>query len=441
MSTYQPGDRTPVTSFSQLTDYFAPGAPAQGRVGVEWELLPVDRLGRLVPYAGPSGVEPALIRLAPGHEPLLESGHITAIKLHDGGVVGLEPGGQVELASPPLESLAGIEAFMERSLRRLETAIGPSPFTLAPWGVAPANGEEDLPDVPKARYVILKEHLLHAGTLGRRMMKLTASVQVSLDYRDEAEMSAMIGTLLPVLPYAVAFFANGPVYRGRKTRSATGRSAIWRHTDPRRCGLPAFLFKVPVRYAGAARWALGRPLLLLVREGRFLPGDGRSFEAWLKAPGPLGPMTMEDWDLHVSTLFPDIRLRNYLEVRVLDSVPLPLVLAAAAFFKGLLCGPRTPPGSLGLPLLGRAAAGRAILAAGRLGPRWMPEAGPSPSEAMARLLDAAGAGLQALGEEDRLLEPLRRLVQQNRCPASGWARDRQGHWHGPGLRGGAFASA
>ena len=98
MSTYQPGDRTPVTSFSQLADYFAPGAPVQGRVGVEWELLPVDPQGRMVPYGGPAGVEPALIRLAPGHETLLESGHIAAVKLHDGGVVGLEPGGQVELA-------------------------------------------------------------------------------------------------------------------------------------------------------------------------------------------------------------------------------------------------------------------------------------------------------------------------------------------------------
>jgi glutamate--cysteine ligase len=435
MSTYQPGDQTPITSCSQLTGLFAPRAPREGRVGVELELLPVKPGGRLVPYDGPGGVEAALGRLSPPHEALIEGGHITALLLDGGGMVGLEPGAQVELASPPLDRLTDIEAFLRRSADALRRSASASGFDLAPWGVAPMDAEEDLPDVPKARYSLLREHLRAAGTLGRRMMKLTASMQISLDYRNELDLTAMTRTALTAMPYLVAFTANAPVYKGRRTAWATLRPRIWRSTDPRRCGLPSFLFAECVTYAAAARWASSRPLILMVRDGVFLPGDGRTFAQWLAGPGPLGPMTMEDWDLHVSTLFPDLRLRSYLEIRVLDSLPLPLAMAATALFKGLLSDAgRRALSRTGMPCPDRASAGRALLRAGRLGPRWIPEHGPPARQAMEMLIRAASQGLGSLGEDALLLDPMKDLVGADRCPADSWVRRREGGWTAPGLR-------
>ena len=435
MSTYQPGDQTPIRSRSQLVDYFAPHAPVEGRLGVEWELLPVRPDSRLAPYDGPGGVEEALARLAPPHEAVLEAGRMTAVKLEGGGMVGLEPGGQVELATLPSDRLALVQNALERPLALIERSAASSGFSLAPWGVAPENGEEDLPDVPKARYGLLRDHLRAAGTLGRRMMKLTASTQVSLDYRDESELTAMTRAAVTAAPYLLAFTANAPVYKGRRTAWATQRPRIWRGTDRRRCGLPTFLFAPKVTYAGAARWALSRPVIFLVRDGKFLPGDARTFAQVLAGPGPLGPITMEDWDLHVSTLFPDLRLRSYLEIRVLDSLPLPLVMAATAFFKGLLseAGRRALSRS-GLSCPDRAGASRSLLRAGRLGPRWIPESGPPAQGAMKLLLHAASLGLGSLGEEPSFLDPLRDLVTANRCPADSWTRRREGGWTAPGPR-------
>jgi glutamate--cysteine ligase len=435
MSTYQPGDRTPIRSRSQLADYFAPNAPVEGRLGVEWELLPVKPDGRLAAYDGPGGVEEALARLDPPHEAIREAGRITAVKLKGGGMVGLEPGGQVELATLPLDRLAKVQDALERPLALIERSATASGFSLAPWGVAPENGEEDLPDVPKARYGLLRDHLREAGTLGRRMMKLTASTQVSLDYRDESELTAMTRAALTAMPYLLAFTANAPVFKGRRTAWATQRPRVWRGTDRRRCGLPAFLLAPKVTYAAAARWALSRPVLFLVRDGMFLPGDGRSFAQVLSGPGPAGTMTMEDWDLHVSTLFPDLRLRSYLEIRVLDSLPLPLVMSATAFFKGLLSEEgRRVLSRTGLTCPDRAGAGRALLGAGRLGPRWIPADGPPAQHAMGLLMGAASRGLDSLGEEPSLLDPLRDLVTDNRCPADSWTRRREGGWTAPGPR-------
>jgi glutamate--cysteine ligase len=436
VSTYQPGDRTPITRCSQLTDLFAPHAPREGRVGLELELLPVKPDGHLVPYAGAGGVEEALARLSPPHEAVEEASHITALKPRGGGMVGLEPGAQVEIATPPADSLGELETFLQRTARELETSAAASGFRLAPWGVAPTDGEEDLPDVPKARYGILREHLLAAGSMGRRMMKLTASTQVSFDYKDEADLTRMVHIAATALPYVLAYTANGPVYGGRRTPWATQRPKIWRNTDRKRCGLPAFLFGEQVTYAGAARWAAGRPLILMVRDGRFLPGDGRTFAEWLRNPGERGSITVEDWELHVSTLFPDLRLRSYLEIRVLDALPLPLVMSIAALFKGLFAeaGGRAIARS-GLPRPGRTALGRALLQAARHGPRWTPDEGPAPAEAGKALLEASTRGLRSLGEDPARLDPLRDLVSARACPADRWRKGPENRWLGPELHG------
>lgn len=436
LSTYLPGSSEPLRSPSDLIDLFAPAAPRRGRVGLEWELLPVGPDGCLVPYAGRAGVRALLEGAASGgFEPLREGGKVVALKISGGGLVGLEPGGQVELASAPALRLAVLERFFSRSGRTLAARARALGFSLEAWGMAPNEGPERLPDVPKVRYGILGAHLRRTGDRGRWMMKLTASTQVALDYLDEAHLRAMTDGALRVLPYLYAATANAPVALGRRTGAASVRAAVWRRTDPARCGLPAHLFSPSLSYASAARWALSRPVLFFVRGGRWVPGDGRTFGQLLSAPGPFGPLTQEDWALHISGLFPDIRLRGYFEVRVLDSLPLPLMLGSAALLKGLLSDGEGFRWAGTFPAPSPRSTRRELARAARLGARWEPAQGPAPAEAWPRLLRAARTGLRELGDDPAYLEPLAALVASGRAPADAWRRDDLGLWRGcgPGL--------
>lgn len=432
MSTDQYADATPIESADQLALFFQPSAPVRGRVGVEWEQLPLDSDWKMVPFDGPAGVEAVLAGVTEPATQVIEVGRLTALRLRGGGMIELEPGGQVEIASPPFSKLEGLNRFMARMLRDADDVSRRLGFGLVPWGHAPRNGAEDLPDVPKSRYGLLAGHLRSTGTRGRRMMKLTAATQISLDYEDEADMRRMVSAVLPVLPYVLAYTANSPVYRGRKSRWLSQRPWIWKGTDPGRCGLPRFLFSEGHGYADWVRYGLTRPLLFLVRETGYVPGDGRSFGAWLKSPGPYGPLTLSDWQTHVSTLFPEIRVHKYLEVRTLDTLPLPLVMAASALLKGLLCDPGAPASwDVRLPRPSPPELRRALLEAARRGPRWVPEHGAPPHAVMTRLLDAAARGLARLGESGDWLAPLGDLVERGLCPADLWRRDAGGRWVGP----------
>jgi glutamate--cysteine ligase len=432
VSTDLPASGQPVTSARQLEEAMVPASPVRGRLGIEWEQLPVDPRSRLVPFHGPAGVEAALEGVGSPHRRILEEGHLTAVRLQGGGLLGLEPGGQVEIATPASPSLGPLYRFLARTLKEADGRARALGFRLVPWGHAPHNGPEDFPDVPKARYAILRDHLKKAGSRGRRMMKLTASVQISLDFVDEADMRRMVGALLPILPYVVAYTANAPVNRGRRSRWATQRPWIWRGTDSARCGLPRFLFAPGLSYRHWVRYGLSREVLFLVRDGRYVRGDGRTFAEWLRAPGAAGPLTLDDWRVHVSTLFPDVRARHYLEIRTLDSLPLTGVMAVAALMKGLLCDPDAPA-SWGLRLPGRTpeAVREAVLHAAAQGPRWAAAEGPSAHVVMARLLGAAERGLRGFGEPLEWLAPLRDLVERDACPADLWRRDGRGDWRGP----------
>lgn len=432
MSTYQPGDRTPIQSQNQLEAYFIPERPVPGRMGVEWEQLPVNSAGRLVPFRGKGGVESALQTLAARHPAIREGSHITALTLPRGGMVGLEPGGQVEIATPPEKGLDALRRFLSSADGELGRAAAGQSFSLRPWGLAPMDGEEDLPDVPKARYAILKAHLMASGRRGRLMMKLAASSQYSIDYLDEEDLGTKSRAAIRLLPYLVACTANAPAYRGRAAGWKTRRPWIWRGLDPRRAGLPAFLFSPEGVYRRWVRYGLTRPLLMLVRDGRFVAGDGRDFLSWWREPGARGPLTMEDWDLHMSTLFPEIRSRGYLEIRTLDSLPLPLLMAVAALLKGLLThGDVMRAWGRFIPMPSPPEARASLLHAARAGAAWSPERGPAAARALPGLMDAAAEGLRGLGEDPAWLRPLRDLVKRGNCPADLWRREPSGGWQGP----------
>ncbi len=432
MSTYKAKSARPIQSLAELKEVFSPSSSLHGRIGVEWELLPIDARGRLVSYAGPGGVERLLGRLATGgHAPVTEKGRIIALDLKGGGMIALEPGAQIEIASRPHGRLSGLENFLRRTFEAAQREARSIGFDLCPWGLAPNDGPEETKDVPKARYAILKRHLGRTGDRGRWMMKLSAATQISLDYRDEGHLRGMVDGCLKLMPYLVSATANAPVANGRRSGWISLRAPVWRRTDPKRCGLPAHLFSPDLSYGSLARHALSRAPLFFVRKGRWIAADGRTFREILRRPGKLGAVTMDDWMLHLSALFTDIRIRGYLEIRVLDSLPLPLVMSAAALLKGLLGLPGgfewanyfTPPAP--------AATRKELLRAARFGARWCPAMGPSPSQAWPVLFKAAEKGLEAQGESPDFLAPLRKLQMAGRSPADGWRRIRDG-WIGPG---------
>ena len=401
-------------------------------MGVEWELLPVWPGGRLVSFGGRGGVGRLFGNLAAGgYGAVRERRRIIALEPPGGGLVGLEPGAQVEMASPPVLRLGALETHLRKTGRDLQAGAARLGFELVPWGMAPYGGPEELPDVPKARYALLAEHLRRTGDRGRWMMKLTASTQFALDFLDEEHLRRMTDGALRLLPYLLAATANAPVAAGRRSGHATLRPLVWRRTDPARCGLPAHLFSKTLSAASLARYALGRPALFFVRAGRWVAGDGRSFREVLSRSGPLGPLTLDDWALHVSGLFPDLRMRAYLEVRALDSLPLPLVVGAAALLKGLLAPHRPSSWPRLLPEPRPAETRRELLRAARLGAAWAPVRGPRPAQVWPRLFAAAGKGLAALGERETLLSPLEVQVASGRCPAQEWTRGTGGLWRGP----------
>ena len=437
MSTYKARSAQPVETIAQLEEAFVPPSPVEGRVGAEWELLPLDKKGHMIAYAGPSGVERLLGRLAQkGFDPVMERGRIIALEIKGKGMIALEPGAQIEIASRPFESLGEIDRFFRQIHKMVRAEARPFGFDLFPWGLAPNDGPEATKDVPKARYAILKKHLETTGDRGRWMMKLSAATQISIDYMDETHLRDMVDGCMKLIPYLVALTANSPAANGRRSRWMSLRAPVWRRTDPKRCGLPAHLFSKGLSYGSLVRYAIERPPLFFVRGGRWVESDGRTFREILRRPGKIAPITMDDWLLHLSALFPDIRIRGYLEIRVLDSLPLPLVMAMAALLKGLMgraggfgwASRMQPPAPVSVR--------RELLRAARLGSKWRPEAGPYPAATWAELLDAAEEGLKAFGEPPVFLDPLRELAASGRCPAEEWQKGKYG-WMGPEPLGGA----
>ncbi len=432
MTTYRRGDRTPIEEPALLREAFVPENPVPGRMGIEWEFLPVADDSRLVPFGAPGGVCELFGEMEGGGYRLdMERGIPIGLHTGDGAFVGLEPGAQVEVSTRPFTRLADLFAQLEGHRERLEAGARTRGWRLAPWGLAPHNGPEDNPDVPKERYGLLRDYLQDRGSRGRWMMKLTASVQMSLDFPSEEGLELQMDGLLRVLPYLTGWLANSPVSNGRKGRWKTLRPFIWRRTDRLRCGLPAFFFR-PGLISSWQEYALTRPVIFLVRDGAWHTGGNRTFREWLEDPRELGPITMEDWDTHLSTLFTDFRLRSYLEIRTLDAVPLPWLCAAAALCKGLFGDPQRIPSWRDLiPAPSRRTWGRNLYRAAEGGGDWIPIDGPPPRKVGPPLLEQARLGLQALGEDPDALETLSRSIPSGTCPADHWYRSAGGCWRGP----------
>ena len=328
----------PVTARQDLIDYLARGArpPERWGVGTEMEKLVVDaETGEAASYPR---IETLLRHLAQegGWRPVYEEGHLIAL-LGESSSITLEPGGQLELSGRLCPDLHCSHADFSRHIDQIvghATTLG---LAFLGLGVQPFTPLERIEWLPKARYRVMGPYMLRTGDLGQAMMKQSAGLQVNLDYADEADCIDKLRLAVVLAPLLYALFANSPIMEGRPTGFLTTRGEIWSRTDPDRTGLLPQLFMPDAGYATYVEYALDVPMYFIFRNGRFLDltAERFPFRRYLVDGFAGHRATLADWDLHLSTLFPEARLRPQIEVRPADSLPPHLTLAVGALLKGI----------------------------------------------------------------------------------------------------------
>lgn len=322
----------------QLEEYFhAAGKPRERwRVGTEYEKVGIDRsTGKAIPYSGPRGVESILKRLIErfGWEPEEQDGHIIALS-RDNAQITLEPGGQIELSGEPCDSIHCTYAEFTQHIRELLEVSEPLDVVFLGLGMQPVSRLDEIEWVPKKRYRIMAPYMPKVGRLGQRMMKQTATVQANIDYRDEKDAMVKFRTGMGLTPIFISMFANSPICDGQLNGYRSYREHIWTDTDKSRSGMLKFAFSPDVSFAHYVEYALDVPMYFIVRNKNYIDMTGTTFRQFL-AYGCNGERaTLDDWHDHLTTLFPETRIKRYIEVRSADSQPPELMPALSAIVKG-----------------------------------------------------------------------------------------------------------
>jgi len=309
----------------------------QWRIGTEYEKVGIDRdTGRAIPYFGPRGVEAILHGLVEDYswEPVEEEGHIIALKSSKHAIT-LEPGGQIELSGEPCEDIHCSNVEFTQHIRELLEVADRFNVAFLGLGMQPFSSVQEIQWVPKRRYAIMGPYMAQVGTLGHRMMKQTATVQANIDFSDEKDAMAKFRTGMGLAPVLAGLFANSPISDGEINDFKTFRGHIWTRTDKDRCGLLEFAFSSEATFERYVDYALDVPMYLIVRDGQYVNMTGTPFRHFLRYGYRGEPATMEDWRLHLTTLFPEVRLKHYMEFRSVDSQPPELMPAMPAMIKGI----------------------------------------------------------------------------------------------------------
>ncbi len=339
-------DDRPLTFDDLVADFDRGFKPkSEFRVGSEHEKFVFRIPGHAtVPYEGEAGIHALLTGIkrfgwSEILEPRPDGGH-TLIGLSRGGAsVSLEPGGQFELSGAPLESVHDICVEIGAHLTEARQVAGELGLGFLGLGFAPEWTRQQCAVMPKGRYKIMSSYMPKVGKLGLDMMFRTCTVQANLDFASEADAVAKMRLSLALQPLATALFANSPFVEGKPTGYLSSRARVWTDTDPARTGMLDFVFQDGFCFADYARWALEAPMYFVKRDGLYLDASGMSFRDFMDGRLPLLPgerPTIKDWRDHLNTLFPEVRLQNYLEMRGADTGPPERLCALAAFWMGLL---------------------------------------------------------------------------------------------------------
>ncbi|TKT74124.1 glutamate--cysteine ligase [Aquamicrobium sp. LC103] len=339
-------DFRPIEKMDELVGYLSAGnrPKEKWRIGTEHEKFPFYVDGNApVPYGGDRGIRALLegMQRVLGWEPIVDAGHIIGLVEPTGqGAISLEPGGQFELSGAPLETIHQTCREGNAHLAQLREIAEPLGIRFLGLGGSPKWTLAETPRMPKSRYDIMTAYMPKVGTKGLDMMYRTCTIQVNLDFSSEADMRRKMQVSLKLQPLATALFANSPFTEGRPNGLQSWRGDIWRDTDNQRSGLLEFCFSPEFGFADYVEWALDVPMYFLIREGRYYDVTHVTFRQFmdgvLRDTVPDGLPTMGDWANHLSTLFPDVRLKRFLEMRGADGGPWRRICALPAFWVGLL---------------------------------------------------------------------------------------------------------
>jgi len=330
----------PINRAADLDGYFEAGAKPRERwgVGLEYERFGVltDTLTP-VPYEGERSVGTLLLRLVGDHgwEPHEEDGRILGVQRGETRIT-LEPGCQMELSGGVHHNLDAMLRELLAYIEDVETASTALGIAFLGVGMQPLAPLDRIPWIPKRRYAIMRDYLPARGRRGHVMMKQTACIQANIDYSSEADAVDKMRAAMGLSPLVTALFANSPLTEGTPNGLMSARAWAWRDTDPDRCGLLPFVFRKGTGFADYLDYALDVPMFFIVREGGYIPAGGLTFRRFIREGLGKERPTRADFELHLTTLFPEVRLKHYIELRGADSGDPSACLALAALWKGLL---------------------------------------------------------------------------------------------------------
>jgi glutamate--cysteine ligase len=429
---------------SQLIDYFSGGEKPvdRWRIGTEHEKFVFSTADHHAPsYDEPGGIRDLLMALTEfGWTPIEEGGKVIALAGPD-GTVSLEPAGQLELSGAPLDNLHQTCAEAGRHLKQVKAVGDRLGLSFLGLGMWPDKTRAELPIMPKGRYRIMLDHMPRVGSLGLDMMLRTCTIQVNLDYASEADMAKKFRVGLALQPLATALFANSAFTEGKPNGLLSFRSHIWSDTDPARTGMLPFVFEDGFGYERYADYALDVPMYFVYRDGNYIDAAGQSFRDFLKGELPAYPghkPTMDDWADHLSTAFPEVRLKTFLEMRGADGGRWGRICALPAFWVGLLYDQGALDAAWDLvkdwDMSERQALRDSVPALALDAP--VP-GGRKLRDIAGQVLDIAHAGLAARARlnssgdnETGFLDPLREIVRTGKVPAQILLDRFNGDWAG-----------
>ncbi|WP_166418458.1 glutamate--cysteine ligase [Cochlodiniinecator piscidefendens] len=333
----------PIEHFDQLAQYMADGCKPKEdwRIGTEHEKFGYckDSLKPL-PFEGERSIVAVLSGLRDqfGWAPVEEGGKLIGLE-KDGANVSLEPGGALELSGAPLETIHETCDEVNVHLREVKEIAEKIGVGFIGLGAAPIWTHDEMPLMPKGRYKLMNDYMQRVGTMGRTMMRRTCTVQVNIDFGSEADMVQKLRVALALQPVATALFANSPFFEGKPNGHKSWRSRVWRDLDDARTGMLPFVFDEGFGFERYAEYALDVPMYFVYRDGKYINALGMSFRDFLEGKLPALPgetPTLSDWADHLTTAFPEARIKKYMEMRGADGGPWRRLCALPAYWVGLM---------------------------------------------------------------------------------------------------------
>ena len=332
----------PIEHHDQLAQYLADGCKpkADWRIGTEHEKFGYCKDShKPLPYAGERSIEAVLTGLRDryGWAPVTEGGFLIGLE-KDGANVSLEPGGALELSGAPVETIHQTCDEVNSHLAEVKSIADEIGVGFIGLGAAPEWSHDEMPLMPKGRYKLMDAYMDTVGTSGKMMMRRTCTVQVNVDFSSEADMVQKMRVAVALQPVATALFANSPFFDGKPNGHKSWRSRIWRHMDDARTGMIPFVFDDGFGFERWAEYALDVPMYFVYRDGKYIDALGQSFRDFLRGELPALPgemPTLSDWADHLTTAFPEARLKKFIEMRGADGGPWRRLCALPAFWVGL----------------------------------------------------------------------------------------------------------